>query len=92
MKRTIYLVDNNSSERLLKQRRLNSADDEERKKWRRRYDVVMDELKDPRMYKDFILDQLLEEEEEYLELECYYESMDIAEVEQDIADFFKTLE
>ena len=52
----------------------------------------MDELKDPRMYKDFILDQLLEEEEEYLELECYYESMDIAEVEQDIADFFKTLE
>ena len=96
MKRTITCVDSISQQRLIKSRRLTDklldsysygviiAD--ARDKWRKRYDVVMDELKHPQLYKDFILDAFTADD-----LYCRYETMDTNQVDQDIADFFADL-
>ena len=99
MKRTISIAygDEASQQRHWKSRRLTDklldsytfgvliAD--ARAKWRTRYDIVMDELKYPALYKEF----LLETQGDELDLNCYYESVDSNEVDQDIIDFFRDI-
>jgi len=47
----------------------------------------MDELQHPQLYKDF----LLETQGDEIDLNCYYESVDSNQVEQDIIDFFRDI-